>query len=144
VTLPDRSRRVLLGLAAAGVIGTAVELASLRHWNGLLQLVPWIALGVLVLGIAQAVLRPRVDPRFVRLEAATVVVAAAFGSLEHLLANLDAGPLDFRYADRWAGMSAAARWWAAASGGVGPSPILAPLVLAQAAACLWFATSSDG
>jgi hypothetical protein len=37
-------------------------------------------------------------------------------------------------------MSEVSRWWAAGSGGVGPSPALAPLIMAQSAACLWLAT----
>ena len=50
------------------------------------------------------------------------------------------GPLDFRYTDRWPAMSEWSRWWAAASGAVGPSPALAPAILALAGACLAFAT----
>ena len=65
---------------------------------------------------------------------------AAFGMFEHVRANHDAGPLDARYSVRWEMMSARAQWWVAVSKGVGPSPPLAPAVLAQAALCLGLAT----
>ena len=55
-------------------------------------------------------------------------------------ANHSAGALDIRYADTWEQMSAVAQWWAAASGGVGPAPSLAPGVLAFTAAALLAAT----
>jgi hypothetical protein len=76
-----------------------------------------------------------------RAVALTVVVVAAFGIFEHVKANYDARPLDRRFSTRWQTMSEPSRWWAAASGGVGPSPALAPAVLAQAAACLALATA---
>ena len=66
---------------------------------------------------------------------------SAFGIFEHVKANYDAGPLDRRYAARWETMSEPSRWWTAASGGVGPSPPLAPAVMAQAALCLALATA---
>jgi hypothetical protein len=69
-----------------------------------------------------------------------VFVVSAFGVFEHVDANYDAAPLDFRYGDKWPTMSAADRWWTAATGGVGPSPPLVPAVLAQAALCLGLAT----
>lgn len=37
-------RRGLLALSAVGVVGTAIELAMLRHWGSSAQLVPWFAL----------------------------------------------------------------------------------------------------
>jgi len=136
-----RLRRCFLGLAAGGVVGTAVELALSRHWNSAVQLIPWATLAVMVVGLVLLVARPgRRSMRTVRMLAAAVLLAAAFGVFEHASANYDAGPLDFRYTSKWATMSAASRWWAAASQSVGPSPMLAPLVLAQSALCLVFAT----
>lgn len=134
-------RRCFIGLAAGGVVGTAAELALSRHWNSAVQLIPWYALGGLVLALVLLVAWP--GPRALRAArvlAVLVMVTAAFGVFEHVLANYDAGPLDFRYANRWATMSAASRWWAAATEAVGPSPTLAPAVLAQSAMCLLFAT----
>lgn len=72
--------------------------------------------------------------------AVAVMVTAAFGIFEHALANYHAAPLDFRYTARWPTMSATSKWWAAATEAVGPSPTLAPGVLAQSALCLLFAT----
>lgn len=134
-------RRGLLALAALGVAGTAVELAMLRHWKGAVQLVPWVALAVLAVALGALALRPGPGTvRLVRALALTVLVIAGFGVFEHVLANYRAAPLDFRYTARWPTMPAGSRWWAAFSGAVGPSPTLAPTILAWASLCLWFAT----
>lgn len=65
------------------------------------------------------------------------------GVVAHVVANHGTAPLDFRYAERWDGMTALARWWVAASGRAGGSPPLAPLVLAQSALCLLLAVALD-
>ena len=135
-------RRGLLALCGAGVLGTAVELAMLRHWTSAVQLVPWTALPPLGVALGALAVRPgRTTVRAARAVALTVVLVAAFGIFEHVKANYDAGPLDRRYSTRWETMSEPSRWWAAAAGSVGPSPALAPAVLAQAAACLALATA---
>jgi len=134
-------RRCFLGLAAAGIVGTGVELALTRHWNSAVQLIPWLALGILAVALGLVVARPGPKAvRAARVLVVLVVVTAAFGVFEHVLANYDAGPLDFRYASTWATMTATSRWWAAFTESVGPSPTLAPGVLAQAGACVLFAT----
>ncbi|HEX3623003.1 MAG TPA: hypothetical protein VHT97_11870 [Acidimicrobiales bacterium] len=134
-------RRCFAGLAAVGVAATAVELALIRHWTSTEQLIPWAALGALVLGLALLVARPsRGRLRAIRALTLAVVLTAAFGIFEHVHANYEAAPLDFRYTNRWATMSTSSKWWAAASQSVGPSPTLAPGVLAQSALCLLFAT----
>jgi hypothetical protein len=134
-------RRCFLALAAAGIVGTAVELALSRHWTSAVQLIPWYALAVLTLALVLAVARPGPRTlRAVRLLAVLVMLSAVLGVYEHVLANYHAGPLDFVYTERWPTMSATSRWWAAITESVGPSPTLAPAVLAQAAACLLFAT----
>lgn len=134
-------RRSLILLAVIGVAGTAVELAMERHWKTGVQLIPWYTLAVITLGVVLLVVRPRrVTVRLVRAIVVLVFAAAAFGIFEHVDANYEAAPLDFRYADRWPTMSTADRWWTAATGGVGPSPPLVPAVLAQAALCLGLAT----
>ncbi|MEW6583107.1 MAG: hypothetical protein AB1416_10145 [Actinomycetota bacterium] len=131
----------LVGLAALAVAGTAVELATLRHWNGGLQLVPWVGVAVLTALAALLAVRPgRMAVRVVRVGAAAVLALSAFGVLQHVRANYDTAPLDRDYGPRWDAMSEAARWWAAATGGVGPAPSLAAGVLAQAALCLLLAT----
>jgi hypothetical protein len=137
----DFLRRCFLGLAVAATAGTAVELALLRHWSSATQLIPWYALGALALGAVLLMAGPRpLTIRAVRILAVVVVVTAAVGVYEHVLANYNAAPLDFRYESKWAAMSAGSRWWAAISESVGPSPTLAPAVLAQAAVCLLLAT----
>ena len=130
-------RRGLLLLAGLGTLGTALELAALRHWDGTLQLVPWAAVAVTAVAVVLMASGPTAATvRTVRWVAAGLVLVAVFGTYEHVLANYHVGPLDFRYAARWPTMPAPARWWAAASGAVGPAPALAPAVLAQSAMCL--------
>jgi hypothetical protein len=134
-------RRCFLALAVAGIVGTAVELALSRHWTSAVQLIPWYALGALAIAVVLLVVRPRRPAVLaVRVLAVVVILTAGLGVFEHVLANYHAAPLDFRYTSRWPTMSAASRWWAAANESVGPSPTLAPGVLAQAALCLLFAT----
>lgn len=134
-------RRCLLALVGLSAAGTAVELAMLRHWNGPLQLLPWVALAVV--GIAAGLLARRPSRRMVqtvRVLALAVAVSAAAGVYVHVEENYQSGPLDQRYTSTWDTMPAAARWWAAVSKTVGPAPPVAPGVLAQAALGLLFAT----
>jgi hypothetical protein len=133
-------RQGLLLLAGLGTAGTALELAALRHWDSTVQLVPWAAVAVTAVAVVLMAVRPAARTiRAVRWVALGLVLVAAFGTYEHVLANYRVAPLDFAYATRWPAMSAPARWWAAASGAVGPSPALAPAVLAQSALCLFLA-----
>jgi hypothetical protein len=134
-------RRAFLTFAAAGVAATTLELAMIRHWGSLVMLIPWAVLAALAAGIAVAAFRPTPGAlRTVRRLAVVVAATAVFGVVRHVMANYDAGPLDIDYETRWATMSALSRWWAALTESVGPSPVLAPLVLAQSAACLWLGT----
>ncbi len=134
-------RRGLILLTVIGVTGTAVELGMQRHWKTAVQLIPWYTLAAIAAGVALLVVRPRrVTVFVVRAIVGMVFVSAAFGVYEHVRANYDAGPLDFRYTERWPTMSTSQRWWTAATNGVGPSPPLTPAVLAQAALCLGLAT----
>ncbi len=135
-------RRCLLLLAALGVVGTAAELALIRHWNGFIQLIPWFSLAVLAVAIVLVMARRQV--RVARVLAVLVTVSAVFGIYEHVLANYEAGPLDFRYSARWATMSMSSKVWAAVSESVGPAPNFAPLILAWSALCLLFATIRFG
>lgn len=131
----------LIGLAGLSAVGTGLELAALRHWNGAVQLIPWAILAVVAALTALLAVRPtRVTLGAVRAGAVAVVLASGFGVVRHVWANYDSGPLDRVYGPRWDGMSEIDRWWTAASGGVGPAPTLAAGVLAQAALCLLLAT----
>jgi hypothetical protein len=134
-------RRGLLGLAALTTIGITLELITERHWTQPVQLIAWVALALLAVAIV-LVLRHRSarQVRGARALAVLVVVSAAVGVWRHIVANYDAAPLDYRYAQTWAGMSELARWWLAAHKGVGPSPPLAPGALAQAGLCVLLAT----
>lgn len=134
-------RLALIALAALSVAGTAVELATLRHWNGAVQLIPWGIAGLLA--ILTIVMATRPGPgalRLVRGGAVLAILASAFGVVRHVVANHETAPLDRVFGPKWDSMSALSRWWEAASGGVGPAPSLAAGVLAQAALCLLAAT----
>ncbi len=134
-------QRGFAALAAAGIAFTTIELALLRHWSTPAQVIPWFVLAGLGLALAAVITRPSaVVVRVVRVVAAIAATAAAYGVYAHVRANYDAGPLDFRYAVKWAAMSPLSRWWAALTESVGPSPVLAPAVLAQTAACLLLTT----
>jgi hypothetical protein len=125
-------------LAAVGIVGTAVELAIDRHWDSTLQLVPWFALAVAT--VALVLVRGHAGRRRLAVGlAAAVAVTAFFGVFEHVKANVDAGFLDAAYGATWGSRTTLSRWWIAASGGVGPSPVLAPGILLQAALCIVFA-----
>jgi hypothetical protein len=136
-----RLRLGLLALAALGIVGTAAELAALRHWDGPVQLVPWLALALLGTGVVLVWRRP--SPGTIRAARAAGALAAAgamYGLYEHVAENYHAGALDAVYGPKWASMRLVSRLWAAATGGVGPAPILAPAVLVQIGLCLFLAS----
>lgn len=127
-------RLLLLGFAALATAGTAAELAMERHWETFEQDIPWVGVGLTVAAIALVAVRPgRAAIVAARTLAVAVLFLSAFGVWGHARANYNAGPLDFRFTERWDGMSGPDRWWTAFSKGVGPAPTLAPGVLAQAA-----------
>jgi len=132
-------RTGLCALTALGIVGTAFELATLKHWNGAMQLVPWVALVVLAGALAMHAGRPGCI-YLVRTLATLVLVTSLFGVLEHALVNYDSGPLDQRFADTWDVLSPWLRWWYAITRTVGPAPTLAPGMLGQAAITLMLAT----
>lgn len=133
-------RRGLLGLAALTGGGIGVELAADRHWTQAIQLVAWVALVVLVVGIVLVAKATAGRVRLARILMVAVMVSAVLGIWEHVEANHDAGELDFEYGERWESLSAPTRWWLAATKTVGPSPPLAPGALAQASLCVLLAT----
>ena len=134
-------RRGLLGLAAVTTLGIALELLTDGHWRGA-QLIAWGALALAAAAIALLLGTPTTRRiRAARTLASVVVVSAVVGIWQHIAANHDAGPLDYRYAQTWAGMSALARWWTAARKGVGPSPPLAPGALALVGLCTLLAAA---
>lgn len=134
-------RRCFLWLAAVSAAGTALELAMLRHWKSPAQLIPWVALVAGAFAIGLVVRRPtRARVRAARMLALAVALTALIGVAEHVAANYDAGPLDQRYAATWDAMSEWSRWLAALTETVGPSPPIAPGVLAQVGFAVLVAT----
>ena len=123
----------LVALTVVGVVATAFELATERHWNGAEQLIPWIALAVLTVAVALLfVPRARGLPA-ARVLAVVVLGASAYGVLDHVLVNYGSGALDRRYAESWDTLPAPQQWWLAVTKTVGPAPTLAPGVLGQSA-----------
>jgi hypothetical protein len=138
-----RSGLLLLSLGA--VLVTAVELAFLGHWDGTLQLLPWVALAMVTVGLLLVAIRP--DRWRIRVAQALAVgglVMGAVGVAIHIIENHDAGVLDFRYTVTWPVMDELGRWWLAATGTVGPSPPLAPASLSFAAALVILASLRRG
>ena len=134
-------RRGLLGLAALTTLALIVELAIERHWTQPAQLIAWAALALVALAIGLVQCRPSAGRvRLGQILAVLVIVSSALGIWQHVAANYDAGPLDFRYADTWETLPEMTRWWLAVTKTVGPSPLLAPGALAQAAMCVLLAT----
>jgi hypothetical protein len=132
-------RGALLALTVAGILATAFELASERHWNSSEQLIPWVALAVLAVATALTALSARGAQLISRVLVLVVLGASAYGVLDHIAVNHDSGPLDQRYAETWESMPATQQWWYAATKTVGPAPTLAPGVLAQTSLLLLLA-----
>lgn len=133
--------RTAIALLAFGIIaGTALDLAFARHWQSLEQGIAWVGLGLALLALGLARFRPTSRRVWAsRALAALVLVVSVVGMWRHVVANYETAPLDFRFETRWANMSTVEQWWAASTGAVGPSPALAPAVLAQAAVCIMLA-----
>jgi hypothetical protein len=132
----DREALVYRGLLALVVISLAAtgsELATERHWATAVQLVPWVALGVLIVATALLAARRPGAARVVRALAVLVLLTSAYGIVQHVVVNYDAGALDASYGQGWDSVPVAARLWYAVTKSVGPAPPLAPGVLGQAA-----------
>jgi hypothetical protein len=127
-------------LTALGILATAFELASERHWNGFEQLIPWLALVVLTTATLLLLLPGGRGTTAARLLALVVLATSLYGVVEHILANFDAGALDQRFADTWDSLPLLEQIWYAVTKTVGPAPILAPGVLGQTALLLLLAT----
>lgn len=133
-------RRSLLVLTLIGIAATAFELGTERHWNGLEQLIPWFALATLIAALVLALMPSRGAQIAARVLTLVVLGASAYGVLDHITVNYNSGALDQRFADSWASLSSTQRWWYAATKQVGPSPPLAPGMLAQTAVLLLLAS----
>ncbi len=133
-------RRGLIALTWIGILATAFELATERHWNGLEQLTPWAALAVLAVATVLVIIPGDRGVTATRVLALLVLAASIYGVITHIRANYNAGVLDQRYADSWDSLPVLQRWWYAATKAVGPAPTLAPGVLGQTALLLLLAT----
>ena len=135
--LAARLRAALILLAGAVALGAGAELAMLRHWNGIQQVVPWlVAAGVLLGAGVLWVRRTRMTVTLARVSGAVAALGGAYGVVIHVLSNYQAGPLDRLYATTWDALPLVTRLWLAATGGTGPAPPLAPGMLALAGVCL--------
>lgn len=131
---PTIMRIGLLWLAVGAVLATGAELALLAHWDGTLQLLPWMALAAALVGIVLIAARTGpVAVRIARLLGLVVLTLGGVGVIVHVIQNHDAGILDYRFSATWSTMGDLQQWWLAATGAVGPSPPLAPASLTFAA-----------
>lgn len=134
-------RVALLVLATIATAGTAAELLMLRHWGSFERVIPWVVLAVIAAAIAAVAFHPnRNRVRAAQVTASVALLAGVYGMYEHVVGNYDVAPLDASYGPKWGTMSELDKWWAAATGGVGPSPLLAPAALTMIGLCLLFAT----
>jgi hypothetical protein len=128
-----RIRWVVALLASVTAAGGLVELAMLRHWEGI-QLVPWFVLALVgVVGIVTARGGP---PRLAQATGIVALLGGGLGVWQHIAANLALGPQLAQYAQTWESMSALEQWWLASTGAVGAAPALAPGLLAMAGVLL--------
>lgn len=129
-------RASLLLLAGLSILSLALELVFLRHWGDTRSIV-WIGMAALTVALAMLVIRPSpIRVRAAQALALGACLVAVVGLGFHVVENLDAGPLDRDYADRWEAMSDIDQLIAATTGEVGPAPTLAPGALAQIGALL--------
>lgn len=140
--VPPLVRRGLLALAVIGIGAAAFELYSEQHWNGPIQLIPWGALGALLLAALLVLVPGGRGALPARILAALVLGASLYGVVQHVLTNLAAGPSDPALGGTWAGLPIYEQVWLAASKQVGSAPTLAPGVLGQTALVLLLATIS--
>jgi hypothetical protein len=134
-------RRILTWLGVGTALGACAELAMLHHWQTPGQFVPWAVLGLLLLAAAAWLTRrSTTTARILQGTAVVAAIGSAFGIYQHVSANLDAGPLSGRFTGKWESMSAMSHLWAAATGSVGASPVLAPGMVGLAGVLLWLST----
>lgn len=85
-----RLRRFLLGLAAFICVGTMVELVLAGHWEGLVQLLPFLLAGASLVVIGAVLINPKQG--WLRLLRGITVITLAgslFGVFEHLEHNIE-------------------------------------------------------
>jgi hypothetical protein len=133
-------RRGLVALTVIGIVATAFELATEHHWNGIEQLVPWVALVLLAVAVALLLVPGGRGVPAARVLGVLVLGASVYGVLDHILVNYESGALDQRYSETWETLPAVQRWWLAATKTVGPAPTLAAGVVGHSALLLLLAS----
>jgi hypothetical protein len=133
-------RTGLIALTVVGILAAAFELAIERHWNGLEQLIPWLALAVLAAATVLVLIPGGRGVTAARVLALLVLGASIYGVVDHILVNYNSGPLDQNFADTWDTLRLVEQGWYAVTKTVGPAPTLAPGVLGQSALLLLLAT----
>jgi hypothetical protein len=137
-------RLLRLGLAALAVIGTVglvVELVLLRHWKGGGQVVGWVGVVALVLGVIAV--RSLGSPRgvqAVRMLAGIALLVGLLGMALHVHANYEWGPADSVYGPSWETTALPVRLFLAATDTIGKAPAVAPGALSFVALTLLLAT----
>lgn len=127
-----RLRRFLLVFSALVLCGALVELWLARHTENWTQLVPFVLCGLALLTLVVALVRPRGGPLWALRAAAVLLLAGSFyGVYEHYTNSVAF--------QREIDPSGAARDALVAALG-GPNPLLAPGILAAAAALALAAT----
>lgn len=85
-----RLRRFLFGLAAFICAGTMVELALAKHWDGLVQLLPFLLAGLSLVAIGAVLLNPKQwRLRLLRWITAITLAGSLFGVFEHIEHNIE-------------------------------------------------------
>ncbi|GEL17482.1 hypothetical protein [Pseudonocardia asaccharolytica] len=126
-------RYSLSALCTLGILGAIAEVGAPSGQHA----VPWIAAALLTAALVMLLLpaRSRLLP-IARLLGLVVVGLAAYGVVEHLIANPAPEGFDHEFSAYWASLSPLTRSWY----GSGDSP-LAPGMLGQAALLLLLATA---
>jgi hypothetical protein len=133
---PSTLRLGLLALVAIGILGAASELAFERHWQSPVQLIPWVALALLVAALVLVALRDSGGAlTAARVLAVIVLLASVYGVYTHVSVNHGSGAFD----PSWDTLSPLTQWWYALTKSVGNAPPLAPGMLAQSALLLLLA-----
>jgi hypothetical protein len=117
-----RLRRFLLGLAAFICVGTMVELALAKHWEGPIQLLPFLLAALSLVTIGAVFLAPTQRRlRLLRWITAITLAGSLFGVFEHVEHNIEFA-LEIR-----PNAAVGDVFWEALAGG---NPLLAPGILA--------------
>lgn len=84
-----RLRIFLLALASFMCLGTIVELALTEHWEGPVQLLPFVLSGLSFVAMLAVLLRPQpITVRFLQGIVGVTLIGSLFGVFEHIEHNI--------------------------------------------------------